>query len=89
MTFVKVTRHGLLERLSHARAVRRGILHEFRSGGIQATFVNSIRRQKKKNIKHCDMCGINILRGKHCKPCSSEVKKRNAGSFILNKVYRI
>lgn len=29
---------------------------------------------KKKELKKCTECGIKILKGKYCKPCSYDVK---------------
>ncbi len=71
------------------RITRISIWEEIRLNKFNGDTVIQGKKERIKTIKQCDMCGINILHGKHCKPCSSDIKIGNGGSAILDKVYKV
>lgn len=59
------------------RATKINIWEDIRLGRFNGEVVYQGKKERIKVTKLCDMCGVTILRGKHCKPCSDKVRGNN------------
>ena len=84
---MQITRHGLQEDFygKRQKRVHRGILRSLGRGSIFAFPIDSSKKKKTLHTGVCDMCGITILQGKHCKPCSD--KKRNTYTSYSKSIF--
>lgn len=72
-----ITNYGRTEKWDKAYKpkMNRYIIRGLILGKITGTPIDSSKKKKALHTGVCDMCGITILQGKHCKACSD--KKRN------------
>lgn len=67
------------------RSAKINIWEDIRLGRFSGEVIVQGKKERQKHTRPCQECGISILQGKYCKPCSD--KKRNTYTSYSKSIF--